>query len=355
MAGDSSSAVGLVVARDADLSARTTLRVPARARLLATLSDESALPALPELVDREGALPLVLGGGSNLLLTGDPAVPVLRVALAGIRVLAPEGGAADDVLVEAAAGESWDGLVRATLAKGLCGLENLALIWGSVGASPVQNIGAYGVEMRERFDSLRAVEIATGRVRRFDAADCAFGYRDSLFKRDAGRGWMVLSVRFRLSRRCTPRLDYGELREELTARGVQADAAPASATAIAEAVSAIRRRKLPDPAVLPNAGSFFKNPVLDAGTAHALRERFTDLPAHPAPGGGAKLSAGWLIERAGFKGARRGDAGVAPQHALVLVNHGRATGAELLALAREVQAGVLQRFGVALEPEPVIV
>ena len=348
----------LAIAHDADLAACTTLRVPARARLLATLSDESALPALAGLVDREGRLPLVLGGGSNLLLTGDPAMPVLRVALKGIRVVPDAdaaGGTADEVLVEAAAGESWDGLVRATLAQGLCGLENLALIWGSVGAGPVQNIGAYGVELRERFDSLRAVEIATGRVRRFDAADCAFGYRDSVFKHAGGVGWLVLSVRLRMTRRCAPRLEYGELRDELATRGVHPDHEPATAMAIADAVSAIRRRKLPDPETLPNAGSFFKNPVVETAAAQALRERFPAAPVHAVPGGFAKLSAGWLIEHAGFKGARRGDAGVAPQHALVLVNHGHATGAELLALAREIQAAVLQRFGVALEPEPVVV
>ena len=370
---DASTAAALAIEHDADLQACTTLRVPARARVLATLSNESALPAVADLVQREGRLPLVLGGGSNLLLTRDPDVPVLRMALRGIRVAAdagPDSGlGGEDVLVDAAAGESWDGLVRTSLAAGLCGLENLALIWGSVGASPVQNIGAYGVELRERFESLRAVELATGRVRRFDAADCAFGYRDSVFKHDAGRGWMVLSVRLRLSRRCTPRLDYGELRTELSARGAQAGGDAASAVAIAEAVSAIRRRKLPDPATLPNAGSFFKNPVVACGVAQALRDRFPGLPAHAvhavggagsagaagAVEGAAKLSAGWLIEHAGYKAARRGDAGVAAHHALVLVNHGHATGGELLALAREIQAGVLQRFGVALEPEPVIV
>lgn len=341
----------LALARDADLTALNTFGVQARAPALAVLEHEAQLPALAELCAREGA-PLVLGGGSNVLFARDPRRTVLRVALRGMRF---EPDRAGQVRAEAAAGEPWDAFVRAGVERGLWGLENLALVWGLVGASPIQNIGAYGVEMRERFESLRAFDLSAGTVRTFDAADCRFGYRDSVFKTPAGRGWLVLSVRFRLGRAAAPRLDYGELRDELARRGAPAD----DPRAVADAVSAIRRRRLPDPARLGNAGSFFKNPVLGADAADALRARAPDVPLHAAgpdaPAGARKASAAWLIERAGWKGVRRGDAGVSDRHALVLVNHGTASGAQLLALAAEVQQSVLERFGVRLEPEPVVV
>ena len=357
----------LEAAGPADLRALNTFGVAARARRFMHLRDEAQLPHLAELCARDG-LPFVLGGGSNVLLTRDLDEPVLQVALRGIRFIAPGAevpislGAnaaaghvadtADDapsrVVVEAAAGESWHALVRATVAHDLWGLENLALIWGQVGASPIQNIGAYGVEMREAFESLRAMDLRDGSVRTFDAAACRFGYRDSFFKTPAGRRWLVLSVRFALSRTPRPRLEYGELRARL-------GATPVDSAAVADAVAAIRRSRLPDPAEIGNAGSFFKNPVIDADTAAALRERHPGMPVHPAGAGLAKLSAAWLIEQAGWKGARRGDAGVSARHALVLVNHGAASGAQLLALARDIQDSVAQRFGVRLAPEPVVV
>ena len=364
----------LGAAGPADLRALNTFGVAARARRFVPLRDEAQLPHLAELCAHDG-LPFVLGGGSNVLFTRDLDEPVVRVALRGIRFVAPIAeavagpavGSGNDVaagavarmpvgahgdpsrvVVEAAAGESWDALVRATVAHGLWGLENLALIWGQVGASPIQNIGAYGVEMREAFESLRAMDLRDGSVRTFDAAACRFGYRDSFFKTPAGRGWLVLSVRFALSRTPRPRLDYGELRARL-------GAAPVDSATVADAVAAIRRSRLPDPAEVGNAGSFFKNPVIDAAAAAALRERHPGLPVHPAGPNLAKLSAAWLIEQAGWKGVRRGDAGVSARHALVLVNHGAASGAQLLGLARDIQDSVAQRFGVRIEPEPVIV
>ena len=345
----------------ADLRALNTFGVPARARRLALLRDEAQLPAVAELAAREGA-PFVLGGGSNLLLTRDLHEPVVRVALRGIEVLQPADPSAAQVTVQAAAGEPWDALVRATVARGLWGLENLSLIWGQVGASPIQNIGAYGVEMRERFESLRAFDLRDGALRTFEAADCRFGYRDSFFKTPEGRRWLVVSVRFVLSRLPQPRLDYGELRAELAAQGARPQGpagpppqAPPDPRRIARAVAAVRQRKLPDPRHLGNAGSFFKNPVVDADAAQVLRARHPGLPAHPGADGACKLSAAWLIEQAGWKGARRGDAGVSDRHALVLVNHGSATGAQLLALARDIQDSVQARFGVRIEPEPVVV
>jgi UDP-N-acetylmuramate dehydrogenase len=334
---------------NAALRALNTFGIDARARMLWRLEHEADLSATLAALRRDPAgPPLMLGGGSNLLITGDIERPVLQVALRGLRTEA--GGTDDAAIVVAAAGESWDGLVRWTLAHGLGGLENLALIPGTVGAAPIQNIGAYGVELKERFESLDAVSLADGNTRRFDAADCAFGYRDSVFKRPEGARWLVTAVRFRLSRRPSLQLDYGELREELRRAGAS-DPTP---TTVADAVSAIRRRRLPDPAQLGNAGSFFKNPLVDPGQAAAMRTAEPDLPTWPA-GDRVKLSAAWMIDRCGWKGYRRGDAGVHSAHALVLVNHGQATGAELLALATQIRDTVHERFRVTLEPEPLVV
>jgi UDP-N-acetylmuramate dehydrogenase len=252
--------------------------------------------------------------------------------------------------VRAEAGAGWDALVDWTLARGLAGLENLALIPGLVGAAPIQNIGAYGVEVAETIAVVEAWDRVERRALRLGHEDCAFGYRDSLFKRVPER-WIVTAVEFRLARSAPLRLDYAGVREELEAMGVTGP----GPRDVAEAVRRLRRRKLPDPARIGNAGSFFKNPVVAQERAAQLRASFDGLPAYPAGAGLAKLSAAWLIEHCGWKGHRDGDAGIAAQHALVLVNHGLASGAELLALARRVAASVEERFGVRLEPEPRIV
>ena len=333
---------------DAPLGTLNTFGIRATARALWTLTDPADIDALLPALHAEADGPLlVIGGGSNLLITGDLGQPVLRVAIPGRRIVEDRG---DSVIVEAGAGESWDGFVRWTLGLGLAGLENLALIPGTVGAAPIQNIGAYGVELRDVFDSLDAVDLQTGAHRRFDSADCAFGYRDSVFKQPGGARWLVVAVRLRLSRRPVLHLDYGDLREELARAGI----ARPGPTDVADAVSAIRRRRLPDPAVLGNAGSFFKNPLVQPAVATALQAREPGLPAWPA-GDLTTLSAAWMIERCGWKGRREGDAGVHAAHALVLVNHGTATGAELLALARRIRDSVRERFGVEIEPEPVVV
>ena len=297
--------------------------------------------------------PFLLGGGSNLLLTKDIESPVLQIALRGSRIVFDEGST---VLVEAMAGEPWHAFVLWTLAQGLSGLENLSLIPGFVGAAPVQNVGAYGVETGDLLDSVTAIDTRTGEHREFRNADCQFGYRDSVFKRkDAGQRdqFAILRVRFRLSRNFTPHIDYGDVKAELQRAGVCSP----TAMDVSRAVIAIRSSKLPDPAVIGNAGSFFKNPVLDAQTASELREKFRDLPQYPA-NDGVKIAAGWLIEQAGWKGRRLSAASAAcvhDKHALVIVNRGGATGVEIWALARAVQASVQEKFGVTLEPEPRVV
>jgi len=331
---------------NAPLAALNTLRVAATARWLATLRDPAALPALLESPAARGPV-LVLGEGSNVLFAADFPGLVLHPAFADVRAIDDDGDAAT---VRAEAGAGWDGLVDWTLARGLGGLENLALIPGLVGAAPIQNIGAYGTEVAESIECVEAWDRHAGRTVRLPRNECAFGYRDSLFKRDAER-WIVTAVEFRLSRTAPLRLDYSGVREELAAMG----ATGPTAQQVAEAVRRLRRRKLPDPAVIGNAGSFFKNPVVDAAVAGRLLETYPDAPVFPAGAAHRKLSAAWLIERCGWRGRREGDAGIAAQHALVLVNHGHASGAELIALARRVAHSVEQQFGVRLEPEPRIV
>ncbi len=317
--------------------------MPAVADQLATLRDVRELPSVLEW-HVAGSRPRVLGAGCNTLIATPRPGRVLRIALRGRRILADDGSR---VVIEAAAGEDWPSLVEWTLGEGLCGLENLSLIPGSVGAAPIQNIGAYGVELAERFESLDAIDLDTGERRCFSRADCRFAYRDSVFKAPGNRHWLILAVRLIVSRTLEPRLDYGDIRKAL-------GDAPPSARSIADAVIGLRRSRLPDPAVLGNAGSFFKNPIVDAATLARLRHDHPDLPAWPAGDGLAKLPAAWLIERDGWKGHRDGDAGVHDRHALVLVNHGRATGAELLALACRISDSVAARFDVRLEPEPII-
>ena len=338
---------------NARLDARNTFGVPARAPLLVEVADATALPELfgyPML--REGPV-LVLGGGSNLLFAGDPPGAVLALGGQQIRLVSD----ADDVaIVRADAGVEWHALVLWTLGHGLAGLENLALIPGTVGAAPIQNIGAYGVEVREHVHAVEAFERATATPRRLSARDCAFGYRDSLFKREPDR-FVVTAVEFALSRSPALRLEYAGLGDELAAMGIDASAADAvRPSQVAEAVCRIRRRKLPDPAVLGNAGSFFKNPIVALAQAEALQAAHPGLPMFRGNDDATrKLSAAWMIDACGWKGHRDGDAGVAASHALVLVNHGQASGAQLLALARRIAASVHERFGVALEPEPRIV
>lgn len=342
---------GYRVTEGARLDARNTFGVAARAPMLVEVSDAAVLPALfaDNAMLRDGPV-LVLGGGSNLLFAGDPEGTVLALTTGDIRLLGED--AEGRVIVRAGAGGEWHALVLWTLAHGLSGLENLALIPGTVGASPIQNIGAYGVEVREHIHAVEVFERASGRSARLAADACAFAYRDSRFKHEPER-FIVTAVEFALSRTPRPRLAYAGIGEELAAMGV--DGAPRPSQ-VAEAVCRIRRRKLPDPAVVGNAGSFFKNPLVPAAQADALQAEHPALPVFGTPDPALrKLSAAWLIDQCGWKGRREGDAGIADSHALVLVNHGGASGAQLLDLAHRVAASVQARFGVALEPEPRLV
>ncbi|MBW8822803.1 MAG: UDP-N-acetylmuramate dehydrogenase [Xanthomonadales bacterium] len=334
---------GLQVIRAQSLRTRNTFGIDATTPLALRVNDPAQLPeALAMAPDA-----LVLGGGSNLLLVSTPDA-VLELANDDIGVIAEDG---DHVVVRCGAGAVWHDFVMATLRRGWSGLENLSLIPGTVGASPIQNIGAYGVEVMERIIAVDAWDRHEARWTRFTATDCAFTYRDSRFKHEPDR-YVVTSVEFRLDRIPRLRLDYAGIRDELAVMAIDTPAA----NDVAEAVVRIRRRKLPDPAVIGNAGSFFKNPIVATGLAEALRGAHPDLPVFPAGSPDCcKLSAAWLIDRCGWKGHRDGDAGVSAGHALVLVNHGHATGAQLLDLARRIAASVQECFGVAIEPEPRII
>ena len=334
--------------RDASLRNRNTFGVEARAPWLFELDDAAALADLLARPELAGTSPLVLGGGSNLLFAGDAEGPVLALANAATRVLAQDSTRAR---VRAEAGMPWHALVMWSLQQGLCGLENLALIPGTTGAAPIQNIGAYGVEVGEFVHAVEAWDRDEGVLRRLDRAACAFGYRDSVFKHAPDR-YIVTAVELDLLRAPAPRLEYAGLGEELAAMGI----ADPDASDVAEAVIAIRRRKLPDPAVIGNAGSFFKNPIVPAALAESLQAAHPGLPVFRGDAADTrKISAAWMIDACGWKGHRDGDAGVAASHALVLVNHGNASGMQLLVLARRIAESVATRFGVAIEPEPRII
>jgi UDP-N-acetylmuramate dehydrogenase len=346
----------MIVERNVPLQPHNSFGIVAKARALVRVrgaADVQQLLADPE----HGTIPkFVLGGGSNIVLTGDVRPLVLKVEVMGRQVV-DDGPRA--TIVEAGAGENWHELVEWTLAQGLPGLENLALIPGTVGASPVQNIGAYGVELQDRFESLDAIDLVTGKEFTLDAAQCAFGYRDSVFKHVAakegdfglaGRA-LILRVRLRLPKPWKPVLGYLDLDRKMHESGVREP----SARQIFDWVCAIRAAKLPDPRVLGNAGSFFKNPTVTPEQCEDIIARDPGIVHYPMPDGSVKLAAGWLIDACGWKGKSVGNAGVYEKQALVLVNRGGATGGEVVTLARAIQTSVYERFGIRLEPEPVVV
>lgn len=333
--------------RDIPLDRLNTFGLPARAAGFAAIETPTQLTALRALPEWRTWPRFVLGGGSNLVLTGDFAGLILQVRIPGRRLVAED---AEAWWIRAGAGENWHDFVIWTLDCGWPGLENLALIPGTVGAAPIQNIGAYGLEMAERFQQLAAVDLETGEIAMFDRAACRFGYRDSVFKQEAAGRYLVTSVTFRLPKCWQPMIRYVELARELEAR----DFSHPTARQIADAVIAVRSRKLPDPAKIGNAGSFFKNPVVDAATFAGLAERYPELPRYSQPDGAIKLAAGWLIEQCGWKGRSLGAVGVYEQQALVLVNRGGARGEDILRLAQAIQASVRAAFGVELELEPVV-
>jgi len=299
------------------------------------------------LSDLESALnepyPLrILGGGSNVLLTGDVDALVIHNALKGIELFGTKG---DDVFVKAAGGELWHDLVLWCIERGYAGIENLSLIPGSVGAAPIQNIGAYGVELENLFYSLEAVELASGEIHNFGLEDCRFGYRDSIFKQELKGKYFINAVTLRLGKKPVFNTSYGDIQKILGDK-------PLSIKNISDAVIQIRSSKLPNPKEIGNAGSFFKNPVILKSQFQALLESYASLPSYASGDEDTvKIPAGWLIEQAGWKGRRIGEVGVHAQQALVLLNYGKGKGRDILNLAKEVQVAILEKFGINIEPE----
>ena len=354
----------MIVEQNVPLQAHNTFGISAKALQWVRLQSLADIQAVLADDTWRKQPKFILGGGSNIVLTGDVKPLVLKVELKGMRVVSET---ARDWIVEAAAGESWHDFVRWTLDQGLPGLENMALIPGTMGAAPVQNIGAYGVELQDRFHELDAVDLSTGQVFTLRADQCAFGYRDSVFKHGpdqqaggssrmglAGRA-LITHVRLALPKAWKPVLGYLDLERKMAETGVTEP----TAHQIFDWVCAIRRAKLPDPAVIGNAGSFFKNPTVTPEQCADIIARDPKVVHYPLHNGSIKLAAGWLIDACGWRGKTVGNAGVYEKQALVLVNKGGrehpCTGGEVMTLARAIQTSVYERFGIRLEPEPVVV
>ena len=322
--------------------------LPAVAQSLVRIKGDADVRRVVDHPELGRAPKFILGGGSNIVLTRDMPAVVLKVEVRGLRLVEER---ADAWVVEAGAGEAWHELVAWTLSQGWPGLENLALIPGTVGAAPVQNIGAYGLELKDRFESLDAVDLVTGRSVTLGPSICAFGYRDSVFKHSLAGRTLITRVRLRLPKPWQPVLGYLELERRMRETGISNP----NARQVFDWVCEVRRAKLPDPASIGNAGSFFKNPVVTPEQCRDIIGRDPEIVHYPMPDGSVKLAAGWMIDACGWKGKAVGQAAVYEKQALVLVNRGGAIGSEVMTLARAIQESVYGRFGIRLEPEPVVV
>ena len=358
----------MLVEKNVPLQSFNTFGIVAKALSLVRVHSEADIAQVLADPALRGTPTFVLGGGSNIVLTGDVRPLVLKVEIMGKHLLRETDRA---WIVEAGAGENWHDLVAWTLENGYPGLENLALIPGTVGASPVQNIGAYGVELQDRFESLDAVDLTTGQTFTLDAAQCAFGYRDSVFKHQSiaaatgkpGFGLegkaLITRVRFALPKNWKPVFGYADIEKKMTQYGLDPASIQPTALQIYEWICEIRRAKLPNPEVIGNAGSFFKNPTVSAEQCADIIQREPKIVHYKLADGSVKLAAGWLIDACGWKGKSIGNAGVYERQALVLVNRGGrsnpVTGGEVMTLAKSIQTSVYERFGILLEHEPVVV
>jgi UDP-N-acetylmuramate dehydrogenase len=331
------------VLRNASLKEYNTFGIDVRARRFISVS---SVEDLKEVLAQTYASELfILGGGSNMLLTKNIEKTVLHIDLKGKEIISQNE---DEVLVKASAGENWHEFVLWTLAQGFGGLENLSLIPGNVGTAPIQNIGAYGVELKDVFEECEAIGIQTLEQKTFSKNLCAFDYRNSIFKNKLKGQFIITSVTFRLTtKNHILRTSYGAIKNALDERKIKL----AGVKEISDAVISIRKAKLPDPKLLGNSGSFFKNPVIPVKHFEKLQQEYPEIPSYPISTREVKIPAGWLIEKAGLKGYREGDAGVHKDQALVLVNYGTATGTEILQLSNKVQETVEKRFKIRLEPE----
>lgn len=333
---------------NASLKHLNSFSVEARAGQLLVLETEHDLQSLKDWHHFDSRSDLILGAGSNVLFAGNIAGSVILNRIRGKKIIMDSD---EEVLLEVCAGENWHQLVLWSLDQGLSGIENLSLIPGLAGAAPIQNIGAYGVELADVLESVHVFDLETGDACRLGCDDCQLSYRDSRFKTAESGNFLIDRIVLRLQRRFTPKLGYAGIGEELQSMGVEQP----NARQVSNAVIRMRQRKLPDPEVTGNAGSFFKNPVIDSALASLLAKDFDEMPTFAVDNGKTKLSAAWLIDHCGWKGHRQGDAGVSDLHALVLVNHGNASGLHILELAKAIRDSVKGRFGIELVPEPRII
>lgn len=329
--------------RNYSLLAHNTFGIDAKCKRFLEYASVEEACSLCGMLSAEDAPLLILGGGSNLLLTGDYPGTVLHSAIRGIKVV-DEG---DSVCLECGSGETFDDVLSFAVEHGYHGAENLSIIPGEVGASAVQNIGAYGVEAKNIIEKVEAVEIATGKVEVFSNADCEYSYRQSKFKNEWRDKYLVTHVVYRLSKIFLPDLDYGNIRSALAAKGIETP----TAQQLRDVIIEIRNAKLPDPKVQGNAGSFFMNPIIDREKYEELASLYANMPHYTIDEGHEKIPAGWMIEQCGWKGKSLGKAGVHDKQALVLVNRGGATGADIVRLCEAVQKDVREKFGIEIHPE----
>lgn len=341
----------MLLYRDYDLRPFNTLALPARGKTVVVFDDPNQLPALQTLVRKQPyKRRWIIGGGSNVVLAETIDALVIKARNKGIRIIKQQAG---EVIIEAQAGENWHQFVQHCLNKGWYGLENLALIPGTVGAAPVQNIGAYGVELAQHVYKVQAWDFEHSELRDFRADECGFAYRDSHFKRSVSGRYLITAVWFRLStaQKWQPRLDYADLKNHPALQ----EPAELTAQAIFDAVVEVRQQKLPDPKQLANAGSFFKNPIVTAAHYTKLKQAYPELVAYAAGEKHYKLAAGWLLEQAGWKGKQVGPVGMHKNQALVLVNYGGATAADITLLVAQIKSHIKQLFDVTLEQEPIAI
>jgi len=325
------------------LKGHNTFGIEARCRRFLEYESVEEAVEIAAILRQEKASYIIIGGGSNLLLTRDFEGTVVHSALKGCEI--------EDCLMTCGSGETFDDVVMLSLENGLYGAENLSLIPGDVGASAVQNIGAYGAEAKDIIERVEAVSIATGECCSFSGGECGYGYRDSRFKHEWKNQYLITHVTYRLSRTFTPRLDYGNIRSELERRGISQP----TAQQLRQTIIDIRNEKLPDPKLTGNAGSFFMNPVVSREKYEELSALHANMPHYTVDAAQEKIPAGWLIDQCGWKGRTKGRAGVHPKQALVLVNLGGATGQEIVDLCRAIQQDVLQKFGIDIHPEVNII
>lgn len=336
------------ISTNIELRPYNTLGVEAMASYFVTVNSVDQLRNVLENHSVKQDPVLILGGGSNILFVDDYPGLVINIDITGIDVVDENE---KNITIRAGAGENWHGLVQYCVERNWGGIENLSLIPGKAGAAPIQNIGAYGVELQDVFVSLEALEIDTGILHTFEKEDCRFGYRESIFKREYKDRFVITSIVLALSKQPEVQTSYGAIEDKLKEKGIENP----TIRDISNIVIGIRNSKLPDPSDLGNAGSFFKNPVVDKGIYDKIRNEYPDVPGYPVNESKIKVPAGWLIEQTGWKGKIKGNAGTYRQQALVIVNHGGATGREILELANEIKGSVVNRFGIELVPEVNII